>query len=82
MPISTDLSSTFDDLKRKYPDLEGASDEELSDAAKYEYPNAATSSRTSANTSPQFLNSFQEWFDYGIYENSYGWICVSSTKNL
>ena len=79
MPISTDLSATFDDLKAKYPDLEGASDEELSDAAYFEYPNA---SRPSANTSPKFLNAFQEWFDYGIDEGSYGWMKSAYNNSL
>ena len=82
MALSTDLSATFDDLKRKYPDLEGKSDEYMYEMAKTENPNLAPLDRPSANTSPQFLNSFQTWFDYGIDEDSYGWMKSAYNNSL
>ena len=82
MALSTDLSATFDDLKRKYPELEGSSDSELNLMAEFEYPGLAMEKTSSANTSPQFLNSFQTWFDYGIDENSYGWMKSAYNNSL
>ena len=81
MALSTGLESTFDDLKKKYPELENSSDEELNSMAKFEYPGLARE-RSSANTSPQFLNSFQTWFDYGIDEDSYGWMKSAYNNSL
>jgi len=81
MALSTGLESTFDDLKKKYPELENSSDEELNSMAKFEYPGLARG-KTSANTSPQFLNSFQTWFDYGIDEGSYGWMKSAYNNSL
>ena len=88
MPISSELQSTFDDIKKRNPELEGASDEFLYGYAKEDSPGLSwdeqdkRTRKSTANTSPQFLNAFQEWFDYGIDKDSYGWMKAAYNNSL
>ena len=88
MPISTELQTTFDELRSSDPELKNASDAFLYGIAKESNPALSwdevdnDSRKSSANTSPQFLNAFQEWFDYGIDENSYGWMKSAYNNSL
>ena len=88
MALSTELESTFDELRKNNPDLEGASDAYLYGYAKESNPALSWDEvdnsvrKPSANTSPQFLNSFQTWFDYGIDEDSYGWMKSAYNNSL
>ena len=57
MALSTGLESTFDDLKKKYPELENSSDEELNSIAKFEYVPGSTCITTGPPT-PHPYNAF------------------------
>ena len=87
MPTPLNVQNAIDDLKQQDPSLASYSDEALYKHLKrtdisLAWDDVDSGGGSEPNTSPTFMNAFQEWFDYGIDENSYGWMKSAYNNSL
>ena len=89
MPIPLDVQSAIDELRNTNPAAGGMSDEKVYRYLKRNNPtliwaeaDSKRKKKTRADTSPTAMNAFQEWFDYGIDENSSDWMKAAYTNSL
>ena len=87
MAMPTEVKLEIDRLRRD-PDLKDQSDDILYRMAKIENPSLSWGdidkgvTSSSVNSSPSFLNTFSEWFDYGIDEGSADWMKSAYNNSL
>ena len=86
MPIPSDVRSAIDKLKQEKPHFAGQSDKLLYKYLQKDNPmlkwDGADNAKKKANTAPTYMNAFEEWFDYGIDENSYPWMKSAYNNSL
>ena len=84
--MPSDVRSAIDEFKIQKPHLSNKSDEFIYHYLKPDNPNlqwddASIGSRK-PNTAPSFMNAFEEWFDYGIDEDSAKWMKAAYNNSL
>ena len=77
MPTPLNVQNAIDEFRNTYSSAEGMSDEKVYKYLKRDNPtlewtdiDTKTKDKDKVDTSPNFMNSFQSWFDLGIDENS------------
>ena len=89
MPIPQNVQNAIDDLRSTNPAAGGMSDEKVYRYLKKKNPtlmwdevDSKRKEKAKVDTSPNFMNAFQSWFDYGIDENSADWMKSAYTNSL
>ena len=87
MPLPFEAQLAVDKYKQDKPYLANQSDEGIfnylkSQDSSLSYIDIGEPERPTLNTSPSYLNSFKELFDYGIDEDSYEWMKSAYNNSL